>query len=76
MLINAAVACLQGAPGYGGDGARECSLEGSGIRFLHLCVICGTPPSSVKDHPGVRSVNYRSFDVIEHRPVEIDYSLS
>lgn len=41
-----------------------------------LCYLPPTPSSSVKDHPGVRGVNYRSFDVIEHGPVEIDYSLS
>lgn len=62
------------------DNTSACSLEASHIRFLNLCVICDhTPPmlsSSVKDHPMVCSVNYRSFDVIEHSPVEIDYTLS
>lgn len=32
-------------------------------------------PKALK-HPTVNNINYWFFDVIEHSPVEIDYSLS
>lgn len=80
-LINADVTCLPGWHlGVVAMAPHKRWPEGRRIHILHLPAISDgtlpTPSSSVKDLPAVCSVNYRSFDVIEHGPVEIDYSLS